>query len=72
VYCCHLRLSHSELAVVWTARLFRDAEAAVSHSPKDHKALTLQVILVQIVGLSHRVTTCFAATLTSLCASYDI
>jgi hypothetical protein len=52
VYCGRLRLSHSELAVVWMARLYRDAVAAVSHSPKNHKALTLQVILVQMAGLS--------------------
>lgn len=64
MYCWHLRLSHSELDVVWMARLFRDSEAAVSHSPEGHKALTLQVILIQMAGLSRRVTTCFAASLT--------
>jgi hypothetical protein len=29
-----------------------DAEAAVSHSPKNHKAQTLQVTVVQMAGLS--------------------
>ena len=69
------RLSHSELAVVCLVRLFRDARPAISHSPKKHKALTLQVTLLQMSGLSRVLIslsmTCFAVVLTTLnSASY--
>jgi hypothetical protein len=73
VYRGCLCLSHSELAVVCLARLFRDAEAAIFHSPKNHKALTLQVTLVRVSGLSQVLISlsmiCFAVILTTLNAT---